>query len=434
MFRRRRLQTQARRFGQNDDSRTLQMEMKFFMSVVVLDGLNMFESAGENRAYIQRFSVSYEFPVYFSRDIFSLSNSVLRDAIARFPDSTPFKVAFFLDDGVAKQMPDIVRRIGVYCERFSEIMMLAGPVEIVAGGENAKNEPHLVEKFQRHLVDLGVDRHSYVVAIGGGAVLDLIGFVAATTHRGIRHIRIPTTVLAQNDSGIGVKNGINGFGIKNLLGSFEPPAAVINDSAFIDILPGRDRRAGMAEAVKVALIRDARFFDWLEEQAEALALFASEPLDRLIRHCAMLHMRQIAHGGDPFERGSARPLDFGHWAAHKLETLSGYELRHGEAVAIGIALDTRYSVLAGLLPDGDDLRVRRLLERLGFALWHEACDLKDPSGKLFLLRGLKDFREHLGGELTVTLLSSLGTGVEVHVMDERLIAEAIAWLRPEAGG
>ena len=108
----------------------------------------------------------------------------------------------------------------------------------------------------------------------------------------------------------------------------------------------------MAEAVKVALIRDGAFFEWLEEKAEALALFTSEPLDRLIRHCAVLHMRQIAHGGDPFERGSVRPLDFGHWAAHKLEALSHYELRHGEAVAIGIALDTRYSVLAGLLPRG----------------------------------------------------------------------------------
>ena len=218
-------------------------------------------------------------------------------------------------------------------------------------------------------------------AIGGGAVLDLVGFVAATTHRGIRHIRVPTTVLAQNDSGVGVKNGVNAFGVKNMLGTFVPPVAVINDSAFIDVLPGRDKRAGMAEAVKVALIRDRAFFEWLEEKAAALALFASEPLDRLIRHCALLHMRQIAHGGDPFERGSGRPLDFGHWAAHKLEALSGYELRHGEAVAIGIALDTRYSVLAGLLPPGEDERVRALLERLGFALWHEACDARGADGK-----------------------------------------------------
>jgi 3-dehydroquinate synthase len=186
----------------------------------------------------------------------------------------------------------------------------------------------------------------------------------------------------------------------------------------------------MAEAVKVALIRDGEFFQWIEEQAEALSLFASDPLDRLIRRCAMLHMRQIAFGGDPFERGSARPLDFGHWAAHKLETLSNYELRHGEAVAIGIAIDTRYSVLAGHLPEGDDRRVRRLLERLGFTLWHSACDRRNDSGDLELLRGLEDFREHLGGELCVTLLSEVGSGIEVHTMDRELLAKAIDWLRP----
>src|SRR5690606_4062586 len=249
--------------------------------------------------------------------------------------------------------------------------------------------------------------HSYVIGIGGGAALDLVGYAAATTHRGIRHIRVPTTVLAQNDSGVGVKNGINAFGMKNMLGTFVPPHAVLNDSAFIHVLPGRDKRAGMAEAVKVALIRDRPFFEWLEEKAEALALFASEPLDKLIRHCALLHMRQIAHGGDPFERGSVRPLDFGHWAAHKLEALSAYELRHGEAVAIGVALDTRYSVLAGLLPEGDDRRVRALLERLGFDLWHDACDARGPDGRRSLLAGLEEFREHLGGELTVTLLRAI---------------------------
>jgi 3-dehydroquinate synthase len=141
-------------------------------------------------------------------------------------------------------------------------------------------------------------------------------------------------------------------------------------------------------------------------------------------------MRQIAHGGDPFERGSVRPLDFGHWAAHKLEALSRYELRHGEAVAIGIALDTRYSVLSGLLPEGDDGRVRALLERLGFQLWHPACDARGGDGSLRLLAGLEEFREHLGGELTITLLGEIGVGIEVHSMDARLIVEALDWLRP----
>lgn len=387
----------------------------------------------DNRAYFQRFSVAFEFPVFFTRSVFATENSTFLDAISRQKGSTVPKVAFFIDAGVAEQMPDIERRIEAYASAAGDAFVLAGAVEIVPGGERCKNDPELVQRYQKHLVDLGIDRHSYVVAIGGGAFLDLIGYVAATTHRGVRHIRIPTTVLAQNDSGVGVKNGVNAFAMKNLIGSFQPPSAVINDSAFIDVLPGRDKRAGMAEAVKVALIRDPQFFAWIEEQAPALSTFAPEPLDYLIRHCAMLHMRQIALGGDPFERGSARPLDFGHWAAHRLETLSNYDLRHGEAVAIGIALDTRYSVLAGLLPEGDDVRVCEVLTELGFALWHPACEFRDDMGRSQLLAGLEEFREHLGGELTITLLSSLGTGVEVHEMDTERIAEAIAWLRSGYG-
>ena len=387
----------------------------------------------EAQTYSQCFTVTYEYPVYFTRDIFYPSNSILAEAVNRIPSSNKPRIAFFVDDGVARRMPDLVRRVLAYARSHAGELTLAGSVELVAGGERAKNDPALVPELQRRLVDIGLDRHSYVVGVGGGAVLDLVGYVAATTHRGMRHIRIPTTVLSQNDSGVGVKNGVNAFWRKNLLGTFAPPAAVINDMAFIDVLPKRDKRAGMAEAVKVALIRDRAFFQWLEENAEPLAAFASEPVEKLIRHCALLHMRQIAHGGDPFEGGSVRPLDFGHWAAHKLEALSNYELRHGEAVAIGIAVDTRYSVLTGLLPRGEDARVRALLERLGFALWHDACDAKGPSGERHLLAGLEEFRQHLGGELTLTLLKELGTGHEVRTMDKGLIGEAIEWLRPTEG-
>jgi len=400
---------------------------------LVADALSKVD-CGDARAFIQRFSVPYEFPVYFTRDIFSDANHILSEAMGQPVSGRRRRVVFFLDEGLIREMPDLPRRIAAYVGARGDTMELAGPVETIEGGERCKNDPQLVEHLQRKLVSCGMDRHAYVVAVGGGALLDLVGYVAATTHRGIRHIRIPTTVLAQNDSGVGVKNGVNAFGFKNMLGTFVPPVAVINDSAFIDVLPGRDKRAGMAEAVKVALIRDGAFFDWLEEKAEALALFASEPLDRLIRHCALLHMRQISTGGDPFERGSGRPLDFGHWSAHKLEALSGYELRHGEAVAIGIAIDTRYSVLAGLMPPGADVRVRALLERLGFNLWHPACDLRrEIDGQRLVLAGLEEFREHLGGELTITLLKSLGTSVDVHEMDHALLDEAIEWLRPRDG-
>lgn len=401
------------------------------MSINAAFALPAIESNVNQLVFSQKFLVPYEFPVAFTRDVFAASNAILAELIGARPRETETRVNFVVDEGVVREMPDLAKRIADYTASHAGLT-LAGPVIEIAGGEAAKNDPSLVMDLQRGFVERRLDRHSYVVGIGGGAMLDLVGYAAATTHRGIRHIRVPTTVLAQNDSGVGVKNGINAFGAKNMLGTFVPPHAVINDSAFIDVLPGREKRAGMAEAVKVALIRDRAFFEWLEEKAEALALFASEPLEKLIRHCALLHMRQIAHGGDPFERGSVRPLDFGHWAAHKLEVLSNYELRHGEAVAIGIALDTRYSVLAGLLPAGDDLRVARLLTRLGFALWHPACELQDESGRRKLLKGLEEFREHLGGELTITLLSELGTGVEVHSMDEGLIGDAMAWLREGA--
>jgi len=280
--------------------------------------------------------------------------------------------------------------------------------------------------------DHAIDRHSFAIAVGGGAVLDAVGYAAAIFHRGVRHIRFPTTVLSQDDSGVGVKNAVNWRDVKNLTGTFAPPWAVINDSAFLDTLPPREKRAGMAEAVKVALIRDRAFFRWLEENSAALARFSAAHLDELIKRSAELHMRQIRLGGDPFETGSARPLDFGHWSAHKLEHLTEHAVNHGEAVAIGIALDTRYSVAAGLLAASDGERAFRLLRRLGFTLWDDRLKQRNDRGRLAVLQGLADFKEHLGGELTITLLESIGRGVEVHEMDEVLIGQCIDWLEQQA--
>ena len=145
-------------------------------------------------------------------------------------------------------------------------------------------------------------------------------------------------------------------------------------------------------------------------------------------------MRQIAHGGDPFERGSGRPLDYGHWSAHKLEALTAHELRHGEAVAIGVALDTRYSVQTGMLPAGADERVHALFKRLGFHLWHPAMESRDDRGRFLILDGIEEFREHLGGELTVTMLRSVGHGEEINSLDCGQILQAMSWLRRRETG
>jgi 3-dehydroquinate synthase len=385
--------------------------------------------------YQQEFTIRYDYPVYFTERVFDRANPVFAHALSRRESGKRHRFAAFIDANVAASWPALVHEIAAYAQAHAAAMELVAPPDVVPAGEQVKNDPSLVTRLQQRLGDMAIDRHSYVVGVGGGALLDMIGYVAATTHRGVRHIRIPTTVLAQNDSGIGVKNGINAFGKKNFLGCFAPPHAVLNDFDFLRTLHPRDRISGIAEAVKVSLIRDAAFFEWMEANADALREYVSAATSRMIRRCAELHMRQIAQGGDPFESGSGRPLDYGHWSAHKLEALTAHELRHGEAVAIGVTLDTRYSVQIGMLPAGAEKRVYDLFKRLGFHLWHPAMESRDDQGRFLILDGIEEFREHLGGELTVTMLRGIGRGEEVNSLDRGQIMRAMSWLRnQETGG
>ncbi len=381
----------------------------------------------------QRFSVPYEYPVAFTRGLFRADNTLFVDMLSRREPEKRHRLIVYIDDGIAKARHELIDQIGVYASAHSDRLDLMDVVPI-PGGEKIKTELTWIEEIQDTVHRRGVDRHSYVVAIGGGAVLDAVGLAAATAHRGVRHVRVPTTVLSQNDSGVGVKNAVNLKGYKNFIGTFAPPWAVLNDFEYLDDLPRRERIAGLSEAVKVALIRDREFYDWLEANADALITFERAAEEYMIRRSAELHMRQIAHGGDPFEMGSARPLDFGHWAAHKLEALTHNHVRHGEAVAIGIALDTRYSVLKGLLAEGIDERVASLLEHLGFRIFHPALLRTGEDERPLILKGLDEFREHLGGELTITLLADLGVGQEVHEMDADKVLEAMHWLRDREGG
>jgi 3-dehydroquinate synthase len=379
----------------------------------------------------QRLSLALEYPVYFTDDALAPENPVLRAALQR-GDERRARVFAVIDGGLAEARPQTAAALERYCERHGEhLELLAEPVE-VPGGERTKDGPAEVEQLQRHFQKQRLDRHAHVLVLGGGAVQDMAGYAAATTHRGLRVVRMPSTVLAQCDAGVGVKNGINAFGTKNVLGTFAAPAAVVNDLRLLDSLPARERVAGMAECVKVALIRDAGFFEWIVRRADALAAFEPAALGELIRRGAELHLRHIADAGDPFESGSARPLDYGHWSAHKLESLSRYALRHGEAVAIGMALDARYAHESGWLPEAALAAICGLLRRLGLRLWDEALERVDAQGRPLVLEGLEEFREHLGGELTVTLLADVGKGFEVHEIDAERVARSLAWLREQA--
>jgi 3-dehydroquinate synthase len=369
----------------------------------------------------QSFSVQFSYSISFTDGLFDSHNTLLADFLAaRGNEENRKKLLFVIDEGVVQHFPQLTDQIREYLAWKANVE-LVDDLLIITGGEPAKNDPSLVERIIDAVDRYGIDRHSYVVGIGGGSVLDLVGYAAAIAHRGIRHIRIPTTVLSQNDSGVGVKNGVNYRGKKNFLGTFAPPVAVFNDFRFLRTLDDRDWRSGMSEAVKVALIKDVAFFEWIEANATALASRDQAAMQYLVHRCAELHLNHIA-GGDPFEQGSSRPLDFGHWSAHKLEQLTDFSLRHGEAVAIGMALDCQYAYLLGYLPEADLNRILNTLETLGFALYDPALDRNNSEG---VLRGLGEFREHLGGRLTILLLQRIGHGVEVNQMDEALVRQAI---------
>lgn len=369
----------------------------------------------------QSFNIKFEYKVYFTSGLFAPSNTLFNDFLKTAGSAEiPKKILFVVDQGLMDAGLDLKAQLKAYFDTYTEVQLVSDIV-IVPGGEIIKNDTRYFDEILEAVNTHKVDRHSYIAAIGGGSVLDLVGYAAAVSHRGIKHIRIPTTVLSQNDSGVGVKNGINYFGKKNFLGTFAPPVAVFNDDLFLKTLSDRDWRSGISEAVKVALIKDPAFFNWLEENASALVNRDLETMNYLVHRCAELHMQHIA-SLDPFETGSSRPLDFGHWSAHKLEQLSHFEVLHGEAVAMGMALDAVYSNLSGRLPEDDTARIITLLQKLGFKLTHPLMEVEDPGSAI--LRGLEEFREHLGGRLTIMLLNAIGVGAEVHEIDTDLLRQA----------
>ncbi len=335
------------------------------------------------------------------------------------------RVQVWIDQGLVDWNPNLPQLIARRLDSSAGVE-LVGQVGVLPGGEVVKNDTEFVNQlltsFNRH----ELDRRSYVLVIGGGAVLDTVGYAASIAHRGIRLIRIPTTTLAQADSGVGVKNAVNWFGKKNWKGTFATPWGVVNDEHLLDGLGDRDYCCGFSEAVKVALLKDRPFFDFLTASAEAIANRRQPQARQAIRQAVLLHLWHITRGGDPFESREARPLDFGHWSAHKLEAITNYSVRHGEAVAIGVAVDVAYSHLRHGLPAEILERTLTTLQGLRQPIWHAAL------GEDVIFDGLEEFRQHLGGELTITLIEDVGRPLDVHAIDRTAMQEAISLVASRA--
>ncbi len=369
-----------------------------------------------------KIKVPFTFKLFFGRKL--ISNSALFSQI--LGSESESRVMFFIEEKLAHLHKNLLTQIATVFANKNKGKLATAPI-IMPGGEKNKNIEHVLE-ICSHISRNELCRHSFVVAIGGGAFLDTVCFAASITHRGIKQLRFPSTVLSQCDSGVGVKNAVNLFGKKNYIGTFHPPVAVVNDFALLDSLPLREKIAGIAETIKVAIIKDREFFNTIRDNAPLIRKGDITVYEDIIIRSAELHATHITNSGDPFELGSARPLDFGHWIAHKLESMSNGKIRHGEAVSIGIASDSFYAMKNSLITCDEFEEIIKLLSDCGLPLWSSFLD-KNSKGRRDILNGLAEFREHLGGRLSITLPKSIGKKIEIDSLDETLIIEGFNHLK-----
>lgn len=235
---------------------------------------------------------------------------------------------------------------------------------VVDAGEATKSVT-VANRLWEQLLECGADRKSVVVALGGGVVGDLAGFVAATFARGLAYVQVPTTLLAQVDSSVGGKVGVNLPGAKNMIGAFWQPQTVVIDVATLATLPDREYRAGLAEVVKYGVILDAAFFDELETSLAAIAAREPGTLQGVVARCCRLKA-DVVEKDEREETGLRAVLNYGHTFCHAIETVTGYgRFLHGEAVSIGMLCASRLAERLGRVDARFTERQRALLESLG---------------------------------------------------------------------
>jgi 3-dehydroquinate synthase len=262
--------------------------------------------------------------------------------------------------------------------------------------------------------------------VGGASLLDLTGFASATMRSAPRVIRLPTTTLAQSGPAVLPASSINAFGTKDFLGTQRPPFAVLCDRRFPDTQRPRDKVAGLTQAVRAALLWDEGLLGWISAHAGRLGAGDRDTVAELVQKSAGLYASHAATLGAEDEDAASEALSYGTWSADRLALLADLRIRSGEALAIGIALDTVVSSLAGLIGGKERDLVVGTLERLGLRLWHDALGRADSEGRPLLLDGLAELCGGLAPR--VPLLAGVGEGAVAHALRESVVREAIEWL------
>lgn len=284
---------------------------------------------------------------------------------------------------------------------------LIAPYEyiLIGQGEQAKSLATL-EDIYRKLIDMGADRSTFILGIGGGIVTDIAGFVASTYMRGVEFGFVTTTLLGSVDASVGGKNGVNIGGFKNMVGVFSQPQFVVCDATLLATLPKREFRAGLAEVIKTAILGDTELFEILENSSFDAIRNDNELLEEVISRCVRVKASVVAE--DEREGGRRRILNLGHTIAHAIEKSSN-KMNHGEAVAVGLYHITRSALAQNIIPEGDAGRICALIEQYGF-------DTTLPVERKQLLDAIKGDKKRKGDSLHLILPTAIGS------VEDRLIS------------
>lgn len=350
------------------------------------------------------------YPIHIGNGLLAGADSLLESVLDK-----PSKIVVVADAALTAMLPPLVASLA----RLADTHTIS-----LTSGEAAKSFVRyqaLMEEILQH----GIDRSSVLVAFGGGVIGDLVGFVAATALRGIDLIHIPTTLLAQADSAIGGKTGINTASGKNLVGAFHQPRAVISDTETLATLPPREMRAGYAEVVKYGLLGDGEFFTWCEKNGEAVLAGDAIAIHHAISHAAAMKAAIVAE--DEYESGRRSLLNLGHSFAHAFEAESGYDgsVLHGEAVAAGMMCAFALSTRLGFIAGEAGLRVSKHLAQVGLPSWHS--DLPTNSAKPDrLINHMRADKKARGGQLAFVLVRDIGDAFLARHIDPTQVAAVLA--------
>lgn len=289
----------------------------------------------------------------------------------------------------------------LYLERLTAALGDRRIDSVVLPDGEAHKDVATMQKILDCLVEQRFSRDAVLVTLGGGVVGDIGGFAAAVYQRGIPFVQVPTSLLAQVDSSVGGKTGVNHPGGKNLIGAFHQPLAVVADTDTLATLPDRELSAGLAEVVKYGLIADAEFFDWLEQSAERLLARDQESLQYAIRRSCELKAEIVAE--DEFERGRRALLNLGHTYGHAIERCAGYgEWLHGEAVAAGMCMAAEFSAALGRASAQDVERAKTLLARMNLPVAPPRIATED------FMAAMSIDKKVIAGEIRLVLLRGIG--------------------------